>query len=114
MARRDGVTVKVIHNDIPEYAASIPARCELVTAKAAMDIQAGSMRETPVDTGFLRNSHALHRIALAHYRITVGAHYAIYVHEGTRYMAGRPFLRTAADRVRPVFRAAIAKALGAK
>lgn len=64
--------------------------------KSVFTIQAGSMRNTPVLTGRLRASH---RSQFADLRGEVGTHtnYDIFVHEGTRYMRGRPFLREAVE-----------------
>lgn len=52
-------------------------------------------RRCPVDTGKLRAS--LRMEELSNGTITIGTplNYAIHVHEGTRYMRGRPFLRDA-------------------
>ena len=50
---------------------------------------------TPVRTGYLRSrtSHSVSRTATG-WRLRIGnsADYALYVHEGTRYMAPQPFL----------------------
>jgi HK97 gp10 family phage protein len=116
MARRmggNGVTVTVVHNDIPQYAASMAARVEAVVAKAAHDIEAHAKGRAPVDTGFLRNSIGSQRVGDAHWRISARAHYAVYVESGTRHMAAQPYMRPAADAVRPGFRKAVALVLGA-
>jgi len=49
---------------------------------------------TPVDTGQMKRSI---RPIITHLKSTIAPHtnYAIYVHEGTRFMTGRPFLATA-------------------
>lgn len=56
----------------------------------------------PVDTGNLRGS-ITYEIARdgdgLSARVGTNVPYAIYVHEGTRYMAPRPFLREAIDSV---------------
>lgn len=59
--------------------------------KSALKIQADSMKRTPVLTGRLRASH---QTTFGPLRATIQptADYAIYVHQGTRYMKARPFL----------------------
>lgn len=62
--------------------------------KAAISIQGKSMENTPVDTGRLRASHYTN---FGHLRAEIGtdADYSIFVHEGTRFMKARPYLRQA-------------------
>lgn len=59
--------------------------------KTVFAIEGDSMRNTPVLTGRLRASH---RTLFSNLRGEVGpnTNYAIFVHEGTRYMKARPFL----------------------
>ena len=71
------------------------------------EVKARSMADTPVDTGRLQRSHYTRYnpySALGFYlEIGTGypkdsqATYDIYVHEGTRYMRGRPYLREAVE-----------------
>lgn len=71
---------------------------ELNTAikESVFTVERESKIRTPVDTGFLRASH---RTAFGNLKGEVGptAVYGIYVHEGTRFMMGRPFLRNAVE-----------------
>lgn len=59
---------------------------------------------TPIDTGRLRgsigNSGAEGIFKVEKLKATVGTNvkYAVYVHEGTRYMQGRPFLEQGAQK----------------
>lgn len=64
--------------------------------KSIIDIQSTAVPVTPIDTGRLRSSY---EIEFGDLRGSTGptAEYAIYVHEGTRYMKGRPFLKQALD-----------------
>lgn len=59
-------------------------------------VQNNSAARVPVDTGYLRSSRFLSqdesRLSV---RVGYRANYAIFVHEGTRYMAGRPYLTDA-------------------
>lgn len=68
--------------------------------KSAILVQSQSMIRTPVRTGRLRSSHRFDVTGAGiGLRAEVGptAHYGIYVHEGTRFMRGRPFLRQGAE-----------------
>lgn len=58
----------------------------------AYSIEHYAKMRTPVDTGLLRSSI---RTDIGNLKAAVGPHtnYGIYVHEGTRRMAGRPFMR---------------------
>lgn len=66
-------------------------------ARAANDISTLAKQLCPVDTGRLRSSIAWEFRHDGDVYVVVGTNveYAIYVHEGTRYMAGTPFLTTA-------------------
>lgn len=63
---------------------------------AVLNIQRQSMTNTPVLTGRLRASTSSRFSSL---QGEVGTHtnYDIYVHEGTRYMPARPYLRDAVE-----------------
>lgn len=68
--------------------------------KAAITVQRESMIRTPVDTGRLRASHMFNVSGLGlgmQATVQPTADYAIFVHEGTRFMRGRPFLKQGAD-----------------
>lgn len=73
-------------------------RRELNTAikKTVFKVQAASMTNTPVLTGRLRAST---RSLFGDLRGEVGTNtnYDVYVHEGTRYMQARPYLRMAVE-----------------
>lgn len=62
--------------------------------RSLLSIQAISMRNTPVRTGQLRASHTTRFTPLMGV-LQPTAHYAIYVHDGTRFMKARPFLANA-------------------
>lgn len=64
--------------------------------KATFQVGRQSRINTPVLTGRLRASHT-ERFQPGKGIIEPTAHYAIYVHEGTRYMRARPFLAEAVD-----------------
>lgn len=67
-------------------------------------VQNAARQRAPVDTGRLRSSIATTRPEARGNRtlvVRIGSNvrYAIYVHEGTRYMRARPFLREAVNEV---------------
>lgn len=91
---------------------------ELDTAikKSILSIQAKSMLNTPVATGRLRASH---RSIFGNMRGEVGTHtkYDMFVHDGTRYMKARPYLKEAvevsSDTTNKFFKAAVDNVLDA-
>lgn len=62
----------------------------------ALKLQRLSQKNSPVDTGFLRASHSSNETDQGA-EMVVSAEYAIYVHEGTRYMRGREWISKAID-----------------
>jgi len=62
----------------------------------AFGIERESKIKSPVDTGLMRGSIATN---IGNLEARIGPHtfYSIFVHEGTRFMKGRPFLRWGAD-----------------
>ena len=105
-------TVTIKFNRFPEIAAALPEKTTTVVAKTAFDVQAHAQNVVPVDTGNLKNSIAtsfendgLTAIVAPH------TEYAAYVEFGTRRMSAQPYMTPAAERVRPVFIAAMKKML---
>lgn len=84
--------------------------------KSIFSIQADSMRNTPVLTGRLRASHFVSLMPLKGV-LEPMTNYAIFVHEGTQYMKGRPFLfdavRSNEDKVQGFFTEETQKVLDA-
>ncbi len=64
--------------------------------KAVFKVNERAKRNSPVDTGRMRASisKSVSERAMSG-EVVVGVRYGIYVHEGTRYMKGRPFLENA-------------------
>lgn len=64
--------------------------------KGAYLIERISKQNAPVDTGRLRSSIAT---SLIPFRATIEPHvnYAVFVHEGTRFISARPFMFDAAE-----------------
>lgn len=65
--------------------------------KATLTVGRDSRILTPVDTGRLRAS-TREVFRPLEGEITTNVNYDIFVHEGTRYMKGRPFLRNALEK----------------
>ena len=70
------------------------------SSKSAFEVERRAKILSPVDTGRLRASIAT-SLGIVNKGITsivsTNVFYAIYVHEGTRRMRGRPFMRQAAE-----------------
>lgn len=99
-------------NNFPRIKAHMVMQAEAATGKAAMDIAAGAMRRAAIDTGFLRSSIQARKIGPAHWRVTVGAEYGIYVEFGTRFMGAQPYFFPAIAEVSPSFIAAMRRIAG--
>lgn len=56
------------------------------------------MKESPVDTGKLRQSIRFRKISNLVGVVEPESQYAIYVHEGTKYMRGNPFMDRGLDK----------------
>lgn len=64
--------------------------------KTVLSIGRDSRRGTPVDTGRLRAS-TYEKFSNLKGEVGTSTDYDIFVHEGTRYMRGRPYLRKAVE-----------------
>lgn len=106
--------IKIHITNLPQIQRAFKAAPYLMASSfrdAFMDIgehiKARSMADTPVDTGRLLRSHYIkyNPFSALGFYLEVGtgipenprAYYDIYVHEGTRYMRGRPYLRNAVE-----------------
>jgi len=95
------VSAKLMSNPI-----RIKGALKRAIRKSALLVERYSKMRSPVDTGRLRSSI---RTTINELTATVNptVDYAIYVHDGTRYMTGRPFMRLGAedaeDKIRAVF-----------
>lgn len=69
---------------------------ELDTAikQSILSVEGESKKNTPVDTGRLRASH-FETFKTLYGKVETNTKYAIFVHDGTRYVTGRPFLSNA-------------------
>lgn len=65
--------------------------------RSALVISAQSRRNTPVDTGRLRSSTYERFYGSLKAEIGTNTNYDYFVHEGTRFMKARPYLRLAIE-----------------
>lgn len=82
----------------------------------AMELTASSLwgesrKVTPIDTGRLRGSIAHHKDDDLTHRISTNVEYAVYVHEGTQRMRGRPFFEWGMERTEPKLQKYIERAV---
>jgi HK97 gp10 family phage protein len=112
-AVRPGVTLRVEFNRYPEITRRMVRRADVIVAKTALDLEARMKARAPVDSGFLRASIQARRVGPAHWRVTVGAHYGIYVEYGTVRTRPQPYRDPAVRAIRPVFRESMRRVLEA-
>lgn len=93
-----GVQVVTVKHRDPTRA--IQGALQKIIELAAMTIESEAKQLAPVDTGNLRASIGALREGPNSWMVRAGAHYAIYVEMGTRYMAAQPFMRPAVERTR--------------
>lgn len=103
MADGFGFRTRVVLNRWPAIQAHMLMGAEAAVGSAAMEMEAGMKGRAPVDTGFLMNSIQARKIGPAHWRVTVGAEYGIYLEYGTRHMAAQPFFFPTIAEVTPSF-----------
>lgn len=73
-------------------------------------VMMGRMRIlAPIDTGFLRNSITVQKLAQATYAVAVGAEYGFWVNYGTRRLRAQPFFEPAVEEARRYFEAELKK-----
>jgi len=105
-------TQVVLKSDIPAIQRNLPGRVSEVVRKAAYDVAAVSATNTPVDTGYLKNSLFVEMDTPVEATVGYTAEYAHYIElghhtRGGRYIPGRYMLTGAVNKVAPAFLAAI-------
>lgn len=94
-----------------------------VIASTAADMEAEAKREamrliyrTPESENYQRTGNLLnnigHDLGVGSAEVFAAAEYSVYVHEGTRYMAPRPFLANALTTVGRTMQARVARITG--
>lgn len=98
---------------VSAIATAIRTSAYVVEGEAKKALTYGDTRA--IRTGRLRASTQVQELASYRAAIYPTVYYAIYVHEGTRYMRPRPFMTKAADQsvkqIQDIFQAEIDKAL---
>lgn len=97
--------IVVTINKFPQIISRFRPEVNRVLKKTTMDIYALSQTTVPVRKdqrkvkgGALKNSGVTeYSDSAMEGSVTYGIEYAVYVHEGTRYMPARPFLKNAYD-----------------
>jgi hypothetical protein len=95
--------IKITITNLPQIKRAFNKAPKLMTkelntaiAKSVLLIKRDSMKNTPVLTGLLRASHETTFENLKGSVFTT-RNYDIFVHEGTRYMKARPYMRDAVE-----------------
>ena len=100
---------------LDRFPSNLKAEFKNAMNKAAFLVEAKAKPVTPVDTGRLRGSIRADYIRTFEAAIAPHTTYAIFVHEGTRYMKGRPFMKWGLEQSLPtiegLFKSAVDKAL---
>lgn len=93
-----------VKNAFSKYPALTAKEVQTALLKSITEIQRDSRMVTPVDTGRLRTSigqaggEGIFEVKKMSAEVGTNIKYAVYVHEGTKYMPARPFLQQGVDR----------------
>lgn len=96
-----GMTMKITKNKLPDLIAQLPEVSDAIVRKTTFDVGADAREHSPFKYGHLKNSHHEEFPAPLTGMVVVSADYAGYVHDGTRYVAPRPWLAEATARHLP-------------
>lgn len=105
-----GLTFVVKTNKFPQASALMRKAIGVAFARSGQTILNDMKTRTPVDTGLLRASETV-ETSETEMRFAARTDYALYVHEGTRRMAGRPFMREAIEAGIPTIENELAAAI---
>ena len=98
-----GMTLKVVSNKLPQLIEQMPELCDAIVRDTTFAVGNDAREHSPFHLGHLKNSHHEEFPAPMTGEVAVGADYAGFVHDGTRHMAGRPWLAEATMRHFPAF-----------
>lgn len=101
--------IVIKYNNFPKIAAKLPQAVNAIVRKAAFDVEAHAKSVVPVDTGKLKNSITTEMTSQTSAIVAPHTEYAIYVEFGTRKQRAQPYMRPAAEKVRPAFIAACSR-----
>lgn len=105
------MSITVTKNLLPAAASRVRSELPAVVGRAGAAVQARAQGYAPVDTGALRAGITMTHSGLQA-QVTPGVDYAIYQEFGTRYQAGTPHMRPAAEAEMPAFEAAVRALVG--
>lgn len=106
------VTATITMNKFPQLRSRFPVVVNAIMSKAIHDVYAKSQQTVPVRKDQSRvlggSLKASGQVKYSNYEgeVSYSIHYAVYVHQGTRHMAARPFLFNALKEVEPGLAAA--------
>lgn len=95
--------IKLAYNRLPQIARKAELATSAIVRKAALDVEAQAKAIVPVDTGTLKNSIQTEFPGRTRAIIAPHTEYESYVEFGTRGRKGKPYMRPAAEKVRPSF-----------
>ena len=108
-----GVEVTLDIKELDRIVAQLPDAVERVVEAQSDAIYAVAKHGAPRKSGRLQDDSDVESGEDRYTRyIHFRAPYALYVHEGTRYMMGRPFLRIAIEQRRKAFQEALQSLAG--
>lgn len=107
-------TIEVRKNEFSKYARRIRPQIAEALNQSAHELVRVARPLTPVETGRLRDNVEIEAASPRNLGVDVTWRqpYAGFVHNGTRYMAARPFARQAADQIRNRHLARMKQAVG--
>ena len=85
-----------VNDNMGKLVRGIPQLADRTARHGAETLLVAARQEVPVDTGKLRDSHAIEG-GNGEYSVVADTPYAVYVHWGTRFMAANPWLARAAE-----------------
>lgn len=91
--------VKVADN-MGKLVSGIPQLADRTARRGAEMLLQAARQEAPVETGKLRDSHAIEG-GQGEYSVVADTPYAVYVHWGTRHQHANPWLARAAEHANP-------------
>lgn len=89
-----------VNSNMGKLITDIPQLADRTARAGAMQLLEEAKRECPVDTGKLRDSHAVEG-GEGEYSVVADTSYAVYVHWGTRHRRADPWLARAAEHANP-------------
>ena len=98
-------SVRVVKNDFPKLAVTFEERMADAINNGINNAVEAADPKTPVDLGFLKANKTVTYASAGSLQGSIGwnQEYALWVHDGTKYMEGRPFAQQAVDEITPAY-----------